>query len=111
MTWELEVQTAGEYEVTLDYAATEPGSTVELRSGDARVSGKIAPAWQPRLRDDEDRVARQESYLKDFRLLTLGKLRLERGRRTLTLRATEVAGAQVAEVYRVTLRLPPAGKP
>ena len=105
MTWQIEVLTAGDYEVTIDYGATEPGSTVELRCGAARVSGKISPAWNPPLRDGEDRVPRQESYLKDFRPLSLGTMRLGQGRETLTLRATEIVGSHVAEVYRVTLRL------
>jgi arylsulfatase A-like enzyme len=105
MTWDLEMITAGDYEVTIDYAAAEPGSTIEVRCGEAQLVGKVAPAWTPRLRDDEDRGPRQESYLKDFRALTIGTMRLASGRHTLTLRALEIAGTQVAEVYRVTLRL------
>ena len=108
MTWDVDVLAAGEYEVAIDYAAAEPGSTIELRCGDARVSAKIEPAWNPPLRDGEDRVPRQESYLKDFRPLALGTMRLQLGRQTLALRATQIAGSEVAEVYRVTLRLQPA---
>jgi len=50
-----------------------------------------------------------ESVMKDFRPLNLGVLRLEKGRGTLTLRATKVAGREVMQVRGIalTLRTPP----
>lgn len=108
MTWDLDVLTAGTYEVVIDYTCpTAAGSIVEASFRDARVSAAIRPEWNPSLRNNEDRLPRQESYLKDFRPLTLGTLQLERGRGNFVLRATKVAGEQVAEIYQVTLRLLP----
>ena len=105
MTWDIEVLAAGMYEVIADYACPDaPGSAIELAFRDARLAAKIDPAWNPPLRDGEDRVPRQESHLKDFRPLALGKMRLEAGRGKLTLRATAISGNQVAEIYRLTLR-------
>jgi hypothetical protein len=43
--------------------------------------------------------------VKDFNPLTLGTVRLEAGRGTLTLRALEVPGSQVMDVRRVMLML------
>jgi hypothetical protein len=113
MTWDIDVVTAGNYEAVIDYTCpAAPGSTVELRFRDARVSAEIRPAWDPPLRDDEDRVPRKESYLKDFRPLVLGTMRLEPGRGNLTLRATKIANREVAEIFRVTLRrISDAGSP
>jgi hypothetical protein len=106
MTWDIEVLTAGEYEVVIDYACAEPaGPIVEMSFRDARLTAPMRPEWNPPLRNNEDRVSRQESFLKDFRPLTLGTMRLERGRGQLALRATEINREQAAEIYRVTLRL------
>ncbi len=108
MTWDIEVQTAGDYEVTIDYTCplSDVGSTIELSFKNSRLQGKVAPGWDPPLIDNQDRVPRKgESYLKEFRPLPLGTLRLEKGRGLLTLRALTVAGKQVMDVRRVTLTL------
>ncbi len=112
MTWDLDVHQAGDYAVELQYTCpqAEAGSTVELsfnhRPG---LTAKIAPAWDPPLLDRQDRVPRQESYMKDFRTLALGTIRLEAGLGPLTLRAMQIAGSQVAEVYLVALELKAPG--
>ncbi len=108
MTWDIDVHNAGDYEVAIHYTcpATDVGSTIELGFKGARVEGEVALAWDPPLNRDQDRVPRQgESYQKEFHLLKLGTMHLERGRGPLTLRALRVAGKQVADVRLVTLTL------
>jgi arylsulfatase A-like enzyme len=109
MTWEIEVHTAGRYEAILHYTCpkTDVGSVVELSLDKAKWTATIAEAHDPTLRGkDQDRVPRRgESYVKDFRSLSLGTVELPAGRATLTLRATKVAGAQVADVRAVELIL------
>lgn len=108
MTWDIEVQTAGDYEVVIDYTCPEAdaGSTIELSFRSARLQGKVSPGWNPPLMDDQDRVPRRgESYMKEFRPLNLGTVRLEKGRGLLTLRALEIPGKQVMDVRRVTVTL------
>lgn len=111
MTWDVEVGEAGRYEATIHYtcAAPDVGSTIELSLGDAAVSQEIAEAFDPPLRGDEnDRVPRQgESLVKEFKPLALGVLELPAGRNTLTLKATDVAGRQVADIRYVMLRKAP----
>jgi len=111
MTWDVEVATAGRYDVQLWYTCPKgsEGATVELSLGAAKLSGKVAEPHDPPLRGAEhDRVKRAaESYVKDFRPLALGTLELPRGRGPLTLRATAVPGAQVADVRGITLTLRP----
>jgi len=109
MTWKVEVAKAGRYEAVVHYTcpAADVGSVVELMLNRARWSGKVAVAHDPPLRGKEnDRVPRKgESYVKDFRPLSLGTVDVPAGRGTLTLRATKVAGKHVADVRGVELIL------
>ena len=60
---------------------------------------------------EHDRVPAGESYMKDFKPLTLGTLELPAGRGQLTLRALQVAGKQVMDVrYIVLTRVDEASK-
>lgn len=108
MTWDIDVHTTGDYDVTIDYVCPEAdaGSTIELSLGDAKTSGKVTPGWYPRLLDDQDRASRGgESYMRDFKTLSLGTMKLPAGRGLLTLKALNIPGKTVAEVRRVTLTL------
>ncbi|HEY1375980.1 MAG TPA: sulfatase-like hydrolase/transferase [Gemmataceae bacterium] len=108
ITWDVEVATAGRYEAVVYYTcpAADVGSTVELSLNGAAVTGTVAEANDPPLRGAEhDRVARGESYVKDFKPLKLGTVRLSPGRGLLTLRATRVPGKQVMDVRAVVLTL------
>lgn len=111
VTWSVEVHTPGEYEAVLLYtcAASDTGSVVELSLGSAQVTATISEPFDPPLRGAEfDRVPRAgESYVKEFKPLTLGTMRLPSGRGTLTLKAKHIAGEQVADVRAVILRLLP----
>ena len=106
MTWDIEVARDGDYAAEILYTcpAADVGSTVELSFKDSRVRGKVAEAHDPPLVGAAfDRVQREESYVKDFRPLSLGKIRLSKGRGQLILRALEVAGRQIADVRGVSL--------
>lgn len=108
MTWDIDVHTTGDYDVTIDYVCPEAdaGSTIELSLGDSKTSGKVTPGWYPRLLDDQDRASRGgESYMRDFKTLSLGTMKLLAGRGLLTLKALDIPGKTVAEVRRVTLTL------
>lgn len=108
LTWDVEVHTAGTYQVTMDYAcpAADVGSTIEVSFNGSRLEGKVNAAWDPPLIDSQDRVPRKgESYMKEFRPLRLGAIRLEKGRGLLTLRALEIPGSQVMEVRSLILTI------
>jgi arylsulfatase A-like enzyme len=109
MTWAVEVHTAGKYEAIVHYTCPKAGvgSAVELSLGSAKWAGSITEAHDPPLRGREhDRVPRgSESYVKDFRPLSLGTIELPAGKGTLTLRAPKVPGKQVADVRQVELIL------
>lgn len=108
ITWDVEVGASGRYDVSLYYTcrASDVGSTVELSLGDCRTSSKIVKANDPPLLGAEhDRTKRIESYVKDFRPMDLGTLNLVKGQRgELTLRATEIPGAEAMEFRLLVFR-------
>ncbi len=107
ITWDVEVATAGNYEVTILHTAADAGATVELSLNNSKLSGKISAAWNPPLYTNQDTLPRLagESTMKEFRPLNLGTIQLEKGRGLLTLRALEIPGASVMDVRQVTLTL------
>ena len=111
MVWLLEVQTAGRYEVTVDYTCklVDAGSIVELSFLDAKLQAKVQPGWDPPLNTNQDTLPRPdgESQMKDFHTMRLGEISLSAGRGPLTLQAIEIPGQSVMDVRRLTLTLLP----
>ena len=100
ITWDVDVVAGGDFEVVIYYtcAKKDIGSTFEVTLGENKLTGKIIDAFDPPLRGMEhDRIERQESYVKDFKPLNLGTMRLEKGRGQLTLKALEIPGSQVMD--------------
>jgi arylsulfatase A-like enzyme len=107
ITWDVDVIGGGVHEVQLYYACPEKdlGSTVELSLGSETLSAKIVVAVEsPMVGSVHDRVERQEGDVRWWKPMTLGTIRLSPGRKTLQLKATEVAGSQVAEMRLLMLR-------
>ena len=107
ITWDAEVLADGEFEVRLWYTcpAEDVGSTFELSFNDAQLTGKITEAHDPPLTGMEnDRVERHNSYVKDFKPLNLGTIRLTKGMGTLTLKALEIPGSQVMDFRLLMLK-------
>jgi hypothetical protein len=109
MVWLLDVHTAGNYEVAIDYTCkvADAGSLVELAFQDSRLTGKVEPGWDPPLYTNQDTLPRPdgESQMKEFRTMKLGKISLPAGQGPMTLRAVEIPGKSVMDVRRVTLTL------
>ena len=102
--WNVEVGQSADYSAELWYTSSDPGARIELSFGESRLQAKIGPAYDPPLKGkDHDRFDRTESYVKDFRPLRLGSIRLEKGRGGLSLRALEIPGKQVADVRYLRL--------
>ena len=101
MTWDVEVLADGEFEVELYYtcAIENVGSTIELSLGESTIKTKITRGHDPPLTGMEnDRDPRIESYVKNFIPMKLGQINLKKGKGELTLKATEMAGKEVADV-------------
>ncbi len=109
MVWMLDVHTSGTYDVTIDYTCPEAdvGSLIELTCGESRLTGRVAPGWDPPLYTNQDTLPRPpaESTMKEFRTLELGDFRMNSGRADLTLKAVQIPGKSVMDVRRVTLTL------
>ncbi|MFN3160996.1 MAG: arylsulfatase [Rubinisphaera brasiliensis] len=105
ITWDCEVGETGDYKVELFYTCPKEdvGATVELSFGDTAITGTITEAHDPLLAGMEhDRYPRAESYVKDFKRMTLGDIHLKKGNGTLKLQALEIPGSQVMD-FRLML--------
>ncbi len=100
ITWDVEVLSDGKFEVEIHYTCPEEdiGSAFKLSLGESILEGKITEPHDPALIGMEhDLVERQESYVKDFKPLKMGTIKLKKGKGTLTLQATDIPGSQVME--------------
>ena len=107
ITWDVEVLADGEFEVELYYAvpASDVGSTVELSFNGSTLTGVVSEAHDPPLAGMEnDRVERQESYIKEFKFMSLGRINLTKGAGQMTLRALDIPGSQVMEFRLMMLK-------
>jgi arylsulfatase A-like enzyme len=107
ITWTAEVEAPGEYEVALYYTCpkADVGSEIELSFQDQSIRSRISVAHDPPVRGAEhDRVKRQESYVKEFRPLKMGTIRLEKGKGELALKALSMSGGQVMEFRLIMLK-------
>ena len=108
ITWDVEVHTPGRYRATVYYTMAEgnAGAELSLRFRDRSVRQTVTTVHDPPLVGKKrDRIPRQESYVKDFRPLNLGTLRLETGSGPLVLRAPEIPGREAVDVRWVELTL------
>jgi hypothetical protein len=95
ISWDAEVLESGEYSVELHYtcAPDDTGAEIELEWMDQRLQSTIIEAHNPPIRGGEnDRTKRTESYVKAFKPMSLGTIRLTKGRGQLNLRATKIPG-------------------
>ncbi|MDZ4852200.1 MAG: arylsulfatase [Pirellulaceae bacterium] len=109
MTWDIDVHTAGTYEVVIDYTCpiADAGSKIELTFMEKSLNGKVSPGWDPPLYTNQDTLPRPdgESTMKEFRPLNVGKIELPVGRGLMTLRAMAIPGKSVMDVRRINLTL------
>ena len=107
ITWDAEVLSEGDFEVVIYYTCPEKdiGSTFELSFGSGKLTGKITEAHNPPLIGMEnDRSERIESYVKDFKPLTVGIIHLDKGKGKLTLKALDIPGSQVMDFRLMMFR-------
>lgn len=101
ITWEAESLSEGEYEVILYYTCTEEnaGCTIRLEAGESVTEAVVTETFDPPLRGMEhDRFERGESYVKDWKTMSLGTIQLRQGKTRLALTAPEIPGRGVVDV-------------
>jgi arylsulfatase A-like enzyme len=106
ITWEVDVQADGIFEVEIYYTcpAADIGSEIRLSQGDAELITRITKPHDSKLIGAEyDRVERMESYEKDFIVHQAGTILLKKGSGELTLQALDIPGSQVMDFRLLTL--------
>jgi len=107
ITWEAEVHKAGNFEVTVYYSCEEDavGSVFEVSFDKVKIQGKIAEAHNAHeYGAEEDRVIRQESYVKDFKPLKIGIISLEKGKGTLKIKGIKKNGKELMDFRLMLLK-------
>jgi len=100
LEWDIEVLQSGTYEIRVWHTCAEEdlGALLELQFNGNRLRSRFTSVWDPPVRGAEhDRVKRQESYVKDFRPFTMGRIQLPKGKGTLKLKALDIPGKKAPE--------------
>ena len=94
------------YEAQIYYTCKKEnvGAEIELSFDGSKTQGTVTEAHNPPLVGEaENKVYMQESFMKDFKPMTLGKLTLAEKQGLLTLRATKIPGSEAVDVRYVVL--------
>jgi len=121
ITWDIDVGKTGDYEAVLYYtcAKGDDGVTLQLSmegadlpeaitaaKPEAIVEAKVTEVFDPPLYDrSKERVVNSKYFVKDFKPLRLGMIRLSKGRGTLRLGTLDIQGKQVIDVHSLVLNL------
>lgn len=104
IAFDVEVMEAGSFNVVLYYAAKEVGAKCKLTFKEAKLPFVISEAHDvPETGAEHDRSPRMESYVKDFKAISIGEITLEKGSGQMVLSATEIPGAEAMEFRLLTL--------
>ncbi|PHS13997.1 MAG: N-acetylgalactosamine 6-sulfate sulfatase [Blastopirellula sp.] len=104
ITFTAEVATTGVYDVVLYYASKDAGSKYRLSFNDSHLDFVINEAHDvPEIGAENDRHPRVESYVKNFKPVSIGQIKLNQGKGILSLSATEIPGKEAIEFRMVTL--------
>lgn len=107
ITWQVEVPEDGDFEVVIYYTCAEDaiGSQFELTFGESKLIGKINNSHDPEeYGENQDRSPRIESYVKDFRPLNVGKIKLKKGMGTLKLKGIKKTGKELMDFRLLMLK-------
>ncbi len=105
ITWDLDVLASGTYDISIHYTAgpSQVGAKLQLSIGDASLALVIDEVHDPPLIGKEhDRIHRIESYVKDFKELSVGQIYLEKGQHLAVLKALNIVGSSAIDVNRIS---------
>jgi arylsulfatase A-like enzyme len=108
ITWSVDVGQAGLYEATVFYTCTSKNVGARIRlamdSKAGEAEAEVTQAFDPPLYDkSKERVAASHYFVKDFKPLKLGPLRLESGTGLLRLTAPKIIGNGAIDVHSIEL--------
>lgn len=100
ISWEVNVPQPGKFRVQLYYTCPvgDEGSKIQLSVGSNKLVSKILEPHDPPLRGmDEDLAPRMESYVKDWKVLDMGIMKIDAGEATMILKALTMPGNSVMD--------------
>lgn len=107
ITWDIETVKSGDYQAVVYYTCSsgDEGVTLQLiMPGAGSTQAKVEQVFDPPLYDkSQERVAASHYSMKDFKPLSLGSLRLEKGRGTIRLGSLDIKGSRVIDVHSLVL--------
>ncbi|MEC5127815.1 arylsulfatase [Verrucomicrobiales bacterium BCK34] len=112
ITWTIETAETGIFEAFVYYTCRpeDVGVSVELAFAEggapATVSTRttVTEAFDPPLYDkSKERVAESHYFVKDFKPLSLGTIKLQAGKGTLTLGNAQIVGTEAIDVHSIEL--------
>jgi arylsulfatase A-like enzyme len=107
ITWDVEVLASGNFDVEIYYTCppADTGTAFTLSFGNSVLEGTITKPHDPPLTGMQyERLARNESYTKDFIPMKMGSIYLEHGRGEMKLQAKEIPGSQVMDFKTLVLK-------
>lgn len=107
IAWDVEVLEAGTYEVILYYTCRpeDVGCEIQFKSGKSFTSSVIREAHDPPIQGEkENRVYKRESFVKDFKPQSMGRVELKKGKQQFELKALEIPGERAIEVRLLILK-------
>ncbi|HUU26930.1 MAG TPA: sulfatase-like hydrolase/transferase, partial [archaeon] len=104
--WDIDVVRSGTYEITLFYTCPKEdiGAKLRVEVAGEHLEGIIEKAHDPEPIPSPDRVPRNEVYEKVWAPLTLGTMKLQKGRTRLYVKALTKPGNSVMDLKSVRIR-------
>ena len=107
ITWDIDVLGEGMYEVQMYYACPKSsvGTKLQLSIAGEQLTAEVADANDvPLIGMKEDHFKRVEGYVKNWRPMKLGEIKLKPGRGTLRLKALEIPGEMAVDMRLLMFR-------
>lgn len=106
VTWDLKVESSGQFNVILEYTLSEGNEGVEISaiaSGNT-ITEIIDELYNPELIPSPDRVVRGEVYEQKWGRKELGLIFIEEGEQTITILNSVIPGSQGIELKGIILQ-------
>jgi arylsulfatase A-like enzyme len=106
ITWLVNSDTEKEMTVFMRYTCPENelGSKIAVSLDNNNVTNSVTKAFDPPLIESPDRIRRKENYEKDWALMEIGKLKINKGQSELKLSTLNVSKNEVADFKSLILR-------
>lgn len=104
--WNLNVLDPGEFEVWVEYSASEDqiGANLNLSIDSEKLTWTLSEAFIPELIASPDRITRKEAPEQTWKLNSVGNLTLKSGLQVLKMKANHIPESGLGDIYSIRLR-------